>query len=106
MVQALDGGLLFGYAEGEDDGFSVFPDALPDLIPAYSRAKDMVVIRTIGGQWTEEGASSEPTMTVQASREGQTEEEIPAEFQLFFFRGEPLWLMERQSFVYLLERVE
>ena len=84
----------------------MFPDALPDLIPAYSRAKDMVVIRTIGGQWTEEGASSEPTMTVQASREGQTEEEIPAEFQLFFFRGEPLWLMERQSFVYLLERVE
>lgn len=106
MVQAMDVGLLLGYEEDENGGYSANPEALPDLIPAYSRAKDMVVIRTIGGQWTEEGASSEPTMTVQASREGQTEEEIPAEFQLFFFRGEPLWLMERQSFVYLLERVE
>ena len=106
MVQALDGGLLLGYAEGEDGGFSVFPDALPDLVPAYSRAKDMVVVHTVGGRWTEEGASTEPTMTVQASREGRAEEEIPAEFQLFFFRGEPLWLIERQSFVYQLERVE
>lgn len=103
MVQAMDGGFLVGYEEGENGGYSVNPEA---LIPTYSRAKDMVVVRAFGGQWTEENASTEPTMTAQASREGQTEEEIPPEFQLFFFRGEPLWLMEGQAFVYLLERVE
>ena len=102
MVQAMDGGFLFGYEEGENGGYSENPEALPDLIPAYSRAKDMVVVRAFGG-WEQNEASTEPTQKITVQTDDKQKQ---AQFQLFFFRGEPLWLMEGQAFVYLLERVE
>ena len=102
MMQVMDCGLLVDYEEGENGGYSVNPEALPDLIPAYSRAKDMVVVRAFGG-WDQNEASTEPTQKIIVQTDDKQKQ---AQFQLFFFRGEPLWLMEGQAFVYLLERVE
>lgn len=102
MVQAMVVGLLLGYEEDENGGYSANPEALPDLIPAYSRAKDMVVVRAFGG-WNQNEASAEPTQKITVQTDNK---EKQAQFQLFFFRGEPLWFMEGQAFVYLLERME
>ena len=102
MMQAMDCGLLVDYEEGENGGYSANPEALPDLIPAYSRAKDMVVVRAFGG-WSQKDASTEPTQKITVQTDNKQKQ---TQFQLFFFRGEPLWFMEGQAFVYLLERVE
>lgn len=101
MVQAMDVGLLLGYEEDENGGYSANPEALPDLIPAYSRAKDMVVVRAFGG-WSQKDASTEPTQKITVQTDDKQKQ---AQFQLFFFRGEPLWFMVGQAVVFLLERV-
>ena len=101
MVQAMDVGLLLGYEEDENGGYSANPEALPDLIPAYSRAKDMVVVRAFGG-WSQKDASTEPTQKITVQTDNKQKQ---AQFQLFFFRGEPLWFMVGQAVVFLLERV-
>lgn len=102
MVQAMDVGLLLGYEEDENGGYSANPEALPDLIPAYSRAEDMVVVRAFGG-WSQKDASTEPTQKITVQTDDKQKQ---AQFQLFFFRGEPLWFMVGQAVVFLLERVE